>query len=416
MSLEKNRPTQPKERIIALDFLRGFALLGILIMNIQGFSMPEAAYFNPTAYGDLTGINRWVWILSHLFADSKFMTIFSILYGAGILLVTQKLENNWRKAASLHYRRTFWLLLIGLMHAYLLWYGDILVLYAVVATVVFFFRKLSPTWLIILGVLVLGFGSLLQLGTQASLPNMPVEMREDLLQDWLPNDNIIAEETAVYQSGWLDQMAHRVPASIGMNTAALLFWGIWRAGGLMLIGMALFKLGVLTAQRSTAFYRNQLIIGFALGFPLVVYGIISNFNSGWSFEYARFIGSLFNYWGSLGVSLGYIAIIMLIAKSGRFERQIRPFAAVGRTALGNYLFHTIVATFIFYGHGLGLFGQVERIGQILIVFGIWTAQLILSPIWLRYFKFGPAEWVWRSLTYGKLQPMQTSSRKVEIIT
>ncbi|MEM7331892.1 MAG: DUF418 domain-containing protein [Chloroflexota bacterium] len=415
MTLTSTKPTQPKERIIALDFLRGFALLGILLMNIQGFSMPDAAYFNPTVYGDLTGINRWVWILSHIFADSKFMTIFSILYGAGILLVTQKLEGNWRKAAGLHYRRTFWLLIIGLMHAYLLWTGDILVLYAVTASIVFFFRKLSPTWLIVLGILTLGIGTLLPLGTQASLPFMPEETKADLIADWDPADEEITWQTAVYQSGWLTQMEDRVPSSLDMNTSGLLFWGLWRAGGLMLIGMALYKLGILTAQRSNAFYRNQLILGFGLGFPVIIYGLVRIFESNFSFEYARFAGSVFNYWGSIGVSLGYIAIIMLIAKSGRFARGIRPLAAVGRMALTNYLFHTVVATFIFYGHGLGLFGQVERIGQLLIVFGIWAAQLILSPIWLRYFKFGPAEWVWRSLTYGKLQPMKTPSQQVKIV-
>ena len=135
-------------------------------------------------------------------------------------------------------------------------------------------------------------------------------------------------------------------------------------------------------------------------------GIGRNFAAGWTLEYSRFIGSLFNYWGSIGVSLGYIAIIMLIAQSGRGQRIIEPFAAVGRMALSNYLFQTVAATLIFYGHGLGLFGQVERSGQLLIVLGIWSVQLIVSPLWLRYFHFGPAEWLWRSLTYGKLQPMK----------
>ena len=110
--------------------------------------------------------------------------------------------------------------------------------------------------------------------------------------------------------------------------------------------------------------------------------------------------------GSLGVSLGYIALVMLVAKSGRWPQVIRPLAAVGRTALSNYLFQTIAATFIFYGHGLGLFGQVERTGQLLIVFAIWAVQLTLSTLWLRRFRFGPAEWLWRSLTYGRWQPLR----------
>ncbi|KAA3647030.1 MAG: DUF418 domain-containing protein [Chloroflexi bacterium] len=409
MLQEQSMPVAPKERIIALDFLRGFALLGILLMNIQSFAMPFVAYFNPTAYGDLTGLNRLVWTFSHVLADSKFMNIFSILYGAGILLITQKLEAKGSPSAGLHYKRTFWLLIIGLVHAYLLWYGDILVTYALVAMVVYLFRKLSPRWLIALGILTLAVGTFLQLGTAAGMASFPPEVMADFQKDWMPDVDTLEHEVDAYQGSWLEQMADRVPSSIDMQTVALLFSGFWRAGGLMLIGMALFKWGVLTAERSVKFYLGLLIAGFGLGIPLVLMGITRNFAAGWSLEYSRFIGTQFNYWGSIGVSLGYIAIIMLIAKSGRWVRGIRPFASVGRMALSNYLFQTILATLIFYGYGLGLFGQVERTGQLLIVFGIWTIQLIISPIWLRYFRFGPAEWLWRSLTYGRLQPMKVQT-------
>jgi uncharacterized protein len=152
MSLSKiSQPIRPSQRIVALDALRGFAILGILIMNIQSFAMIEAAYFNPTAYGDLTGLNKWVWILSHMLADQKFMTIFSMLFGAGIILFTTRAEAKGRSALKLHYRRTFWLLVIGLLHAYLLWTGDILVPYALCALVVVLFRKWSPTMLAIVG-------------------------------------------------------------------------------------------------------------------------------------------------------------------------------------------------------------------------------------------------------------------------
>jgi uncharacterized protein len=409
MVQDLNKPVMPTERIVALDFLRGFALLGILIMNIQSFAMPAAAYFNPTAYGDFTGLNRWVWILSHLFADSKFMTIFSILYGAGIVLITTKVEEKNQRPAGLHYKRTFWLLVIGLIHAYLLWYGDILVTYALVAMVVYWFRKLSPRWLIGLGIAAFSMSTLLQVGMVGTLANFPSEVVADFQADWQPDAETVAWETAVYQNSWLEQLAHRVPASVEMQTLSFLFWGSWRAGGLMLLGMALFKLGVLTAERSPRFYRNLLLAGFGLGFPLVVLGLARNFAAGWTLEYSRFIGSQFNYWGSLGVSLGYIAIVMLVAKSGRWQGVVRPFAAVGQTALSNYLFQTIAATLIFYGHGLGLFGQVERTGQLLIVLAIWAVQLTFSPLWLRHFRFGPAEWLWRSLTYGRWQPMRTKN-------
>ena len=144
-------PISTENRIISLDILRGFAILGILIMNIQSFSMITAAYVNPTAYGDLTGINKWTWIISHIIADNKFMTIFSILFGAGIVLMSDKIKKAGRKQAGIYYRRIFWLFVIGMVHAYLFWYGDILVCYAVCGLIVFLFRNLKPGWLLFFG-------------------------------------------------------------------------------------------------------------------------------------------------------------------------------------------------------------------------------------------------------------------------
>ena len=136
-----NAPAAPAQRIVAIDALRGFAVLGILIMNIQMFAMINQAYMNPSAFGSLEGAHGWVWALSHALADQKFMTIFSILYGAGIYLITRKIELKGGKSAGIHYRRTLWLLFFGLVHAYLLWHGDILVTYAVCALVIFLFRR-----------------------------------------------------------------------------------------------------------------------------------------------------------------------------------------------------------------------------------------------------------------------------------
>ena len=144
-------PTKLNERIQSLDIIRGIAILGILIMNIQSFSMPGSAYSNPMAFGDLNGINKWVWIVSHLFADMKFMNIFSILFGAGIILVTSKSEIKTGKSASLHYKRTFWLLILGLLHAHLIWYGDILVTYALCAFILFPLRKIKPSIQLLFG-------------------------------------------------------------------------------------------------------------------------------------------------------------------------------------------------------------------------------------------------------------------------
>ena len=132
-----------KDRIVSLDVLRGVAVAGILIMNIQSFSMPSAAYINPTAYGDLTGLNKWIWIISHILASGKFMSIFSILFGAGVLIFIQNVQARGEKAFAFHFRRLGWLLLFGMIHGYLLWSGDILVCYSLCGMVIWFFRNSS---------------------------------------------------------------------------------------------------------------------------------------------------------------------------------------------------------------------------------------------------------------------------------
>jgi len=401
-------PTRPGERIVAIDILRGFALLGILIMNIQEFAMPVAAYSNPTAYGDLTGANRWVWTLSHIFADQKFMTIFSLLFGAGIVLMSEKLDARGQRAWGLHYRRTFWLLLIGLAHAYLLWSGDILVAYALCGFWVYWLRRLRPGWQMALGILVVSIFALILLATGLNMQFAPPETQQEWRADWLPAAETIAEEVASYRGGWLEQMSARVPTTVEFQTFGFLFWALWRAGGLMLMGMALYRWGVLTGSCSRRFYAGMAVLGFAIGLPVVSWGVVQNFTNNWSMEYSQFgPGAQANYWGSFFVSAAYIGLLMLFARSGALPWLQNALAAVGRTALSNYLLQTILATAIFYGHGLGLYGSVERLEQIGIVAAIWAFQLVVSPLWLRHYRFGPFEWLWRSLSYWRFQPMGT---------
>jgi uncharacterized protein len=397
-------PTTIKERILSLDVLRGIAILGILIMNIQGYSMIQAAYLNPAAFGDLTGINKWVWIMSHIFADQKFMTIFSLMFGAGIVLLTSRAAASKRSVAGVHYRRTFWLLIIGLIHAYLMWHGDILVPYALCAIPAFLFRNLKPKTLLIFGMILILVASLIYLAFGLSMPHWPLEAVENVKPIWNPDAEAVNSEIEAYRGGWTEQMTHRVPSSIAFHTLVFLIWTGWRVGGLMLIGMALFKWGILSAERSKRFYKRLTAIGLPIGWALVIFGVVQNFSHGWSLEYSMYLGWQFNHWGSLFVSMGYIALIMILCQSHAASKIMNSFAAVGRMALSNYLLQTVICTTIFYGHGFGLFGRLDRWQQILIIPAIWILQLIISPIWLRYFRFGPVEWLWRSLTYLKLQP------------
>jgi uncharacterized protein len=395
-------PTAEPERIRSLDTLRGFALLGILVMNVQSFSMPFAAYMNPTNYGDLHGINFAVWLAGHLFFDQKFLSLFSMMFGAGIVLMTTRVAERAERPARLHYRRMLWLLLFGLLHAYLLWYGDILVLYALSGMLVYPARKWKQRTLLIVAAASLAFGSLISLFFGLSMPYWPPQNVTEVAQMWQPPPEKINAELQAYQDGWLKQMEHRVPTAFEFQVFPTVFF-IWKPAGLMLLGMAFYKMGVLAAQASRAAYVWMVAAGLGVGLPLVGYGVYRNFSSGWQMRYSMFLGQQWNYWGSLLVALAWMGALMLVCKSGALQGLRSRLAAVGRVAFSNYLLQTVLCTTVFYGHGFGWFGSAERWQQALVVIGVWAVQLLVSPIWLRQFNFGPLEWLWRSLTYGAHQ-------------
>ena len=388
-------------RIHSIDALRGLGTLGILLMNIQSFAMPEAAYINPTAYGSLAGENGWVWLVCHVVADRKFMTIFSMLFGAGILLFTRGAEERGASPGRLHLRRMLWLLVFGLAHAYLLWYGDILVAYALCGLLVFPFRRWRPGRRLVLGVAVMAVASFLAFAEGKAMASWPSSRRAEFVaENWSPPSDFVREEVSAYRGGWSDQMTERAPVAWALETDYFVHSELWRVAGLMLIGMSLFQWGVFSALRSKRFYRIMILAGIGIGLPLTLYGVHLNRVDHWSSEYSLLYGGQINYWASVPMALAYTGLVMWIASSPRWIAFLRPLSAVGRMAFTNYLLETILCTTLFYGHGLALFGKVDRVGQLGIVFAVWVVLLLLSSAWLRAFRFGPLEWAWRSLTYG----------------
>ena len=407
----QSHPIDEKQRIVSLDVLRGFAVLGILAMNIQYFSMISVAYWNPTAYGELHGANYLVWLVSHVLTDQKFMTIFSMLFGAGILLMTSRAEVVGTSSARLHYRRMGWLLLFGIAHSYLLWSGDILFTYGMAGLVVYPCRKLSSRILLITGLLIFSVPVVsLTLYGISSEHWSPAQLQAARERLWTSTPEMAAMEIAAYRGGWTEQMRYRVPDSVQMETVVFLAVAFWRVTGLMLIGMALFKLGVFSAGWPRLTYLKLVIIGLFIGIPITLYGTYRDFAAGWDFRYSFFYGVEFNYWASVLVSLGWIGLAMLGCGREALSPVTRRLAAVGRMAFTNYILQTVICTTIFYGHGLGLFGKVQRVQQFAIVVAIWMIQLTVSPIWLRYFLFGPLEWLWRSLNYWTWEPFRRESK------
>src|SRR5437773_5749076 len=365
------------ERIISMDVLRGFALLGILVMNIQSFAMIGAVYDNPTAHGNLNGANFLVWLLSHLLADQKFISIFSMLFGAGIVLMWQKAESSGARPTRLHYRRVGWMILFGLLQAHLLWYGDILYTYGMCGLFVYLFRRKSPRTLVASSLVFATTGSLIAIGLGLFwVPHMSPDTKAEFIEDWQPSPQTINEELAAYRGSWIDQMPERAPTAFEIETSLFCQFYGWKASSLMLLGMALFKLGAFHARWSRRQYLSLVGAGLLVGIPMIIFGVVQNFAKNWDVRYSFYLGGQYNYWGSYLVALGWTGLIMLWCQGSRASALKERMAAVGRMAFPNYILHTVICATIFYGYGFGYFERVPRTGQILIVFAIYGAQLV----------------------------------------
>lgn len=399
-------PTAPTRRVLATDVLRGIAVLGILPMNMGIFALVPATVIYPYAGPFTDDIDIATWVLLRVFIGTKDLLIFSMLFGAGILMVERSGSAAGDTGTALHYRRMAVLLVFGLLHAYLIWPGDILVTYALCGSIVYLLRKLPPTTLATLGVASFMVPMGLLAAAHFLAPNVPQGMQDAFLSGLRPDAAAIADFNRVYGGSWLTQMERRVPDAIANETINVLLCMGWIAGGLMLLGMALHKRGVLTAESSDRSYGIMIAAALLAGFPLLIYSFVWSFSRQWRLPEGFLLGWSLRETSYLLIAMGWIGAVMLICRRGKLPHVMGVLGAAGRMALTNYLLQSIVCSFIFYGHGLGLVGTVDYLGQIFLTLAIWAAQLVLSPLWLRWFRFGPAEWLWRSLSYGRRQPMR----------
>ena len=397
---------QGPTRIKSLDVLRGVGVLGMLAVHIQLFAYPSVVRWNPTLYGDFNGLNWWAWVVTSVLADGKFITIFAMLLGVSIVMLASETGNRGASAWRTHMRRMAVILSLGLLHAYLIWFGDMLVPFALSGTVVLFARRFSPARLLILGVLAFATASIISVGlTWSTAQSDPAALAAWKAQ-WTPRPAIINLEIAQYRGGWVDQMSQRVPAALEIETVDFITRLFWQMTGLMLLGIALFKLGVLSATRSRSFYLLMAAFGFGAGIVLNSLGLWRSSATKWDVLDFVLVSQQLHYWGNLFVALGWTALVMLLCQRGW---SLRPVEAVGRMALTNYLLQSVICTTIFYGHGLGLFGRVDRAGQLAIVVGVWVFQLAASSLWLSYFAVGPVEWVTRWLVFRRRPTFLRSS-------
>lgn len=404
-----------EQRHISLDAMRGFAVMGILAMNIIGFAMPEWAYITPAAYGTETVADQMAWVFSFIFIDGKMRGLFSLLFGASMMLVIDRATAKGESAAQVHYRRMGWLAVFGLAHFFFIWFGDILFLYAVVGMIAFRFRDWPPERLIkvalfifAVGLVIWGlqFGGLQAWQFFATRPDASADMARQYREMMDSSDFAfnIAPDLALHRGTYAAIVADRL--NDWSSPLAMVVQSICETLPLMMIGMAMHKSGFMTGEWSVIDYRRWAMrlvpAGLLLTAALAVWMFAADFDR------VMALAVLF-FWGAIPrmmLTIGYAAVLILIIGHYRNHPVLARVAATGRAAFSNYLGTSIVMTTIFYGYGFGLFGEVGRAGLWVFVLGAWVAMLLWSKPWLMRFHYGPLEWLWRSLARGKTQAMR----------
>lgn len=418
-------PDEPPgaERIVALDVLRGVAVLGILILNIVGFGLPYA-YEMPLT-GGASGIDLWTWRITTLFFEGTMRGLFSLLFGASMMLLFERVaaREGARAASGIHYRRMAWLALFGIAHwLLLLWSGDVLFWYAIIGALIFPLRRLPSRWLIGLALAVYLAG-----GAGAAFDYAEAK-REHAAASPAPAPRTPATRAAA--AAWAERVEeHRyTPAEIAGSVArerltsypALVvasapeafhwqitsfpIYGLLDSAPMMLIGIALLRLGVLSGARPAGFYARLALGGYAIGLGVNAweigvlerggFGVLAALQTGTSYESGR-----------LATTMGHVGAVMWLIGRGALPAAQARLAAVGRMAFSNYILTTILCTAVFSGLGLGLFAALARHQLYYVVAAVWVVLLVWSPLWLARHRHGPLEWLWRTLTYAGRRPM-----------
>jgi uncharacterized protein len=409
---------QGGKRILTLDVIRGIAVMGIFSVNVIDFALVMAAYLNPAAAGGSTGADLGLWFANHVLIDEKMRTLFSILFGASTLLVIDLATAKGESAARVHYGRMVSLLLLGLMHFYLLWVGDILVSYAFTGLAAYFFvrRKVRTMliWaacLLTLNIALFSAGSWHFHRMEQKVASHTASAKE--LKEWQGMSRFahatpkeIAKETITHRSQWPERTERRFEdQKYQPFGSAIPFF--METLGLMLLGMAGLRSGFLTGEWSRRSYRRIAAAGIAIGAAFSIGSGLALVRLG--FPAWLLLGANYGFGtpAHIAQALGYASLIVLLIRPGGWLTG--RVAATGRAAFTNYIGTSIVASLIFYGDGLALFGRLSRFEAWAVAVPlIWLLMLAWSKPWLDRFHYGPFEWLWRSMARGRIQAMRKS--------
>ncbi len=395
-------PVRRADRYDSLDLVRGFAVLGILAVNAMVFFWPHAVGVVPSVQPgwDANAANGW-FVMDVFFRD-KMRTLFSMLFGVSIFLVGGERSDKGR--GRLLRSRLFWLAVFGLVHGAAFWFGDILLLYAVTGFIVLLMRSWGPRTLLLVGIPLYLVMCLAFEGMFAAMQQMPADQLEATMaqQGAATSPEQLAQMVAAMRGDAVSVTLHQF--GLWASTAPIIVLGfIPMTISLMLIGMGLFKAGFLAGRSPVWVYL--LSVAVAGGCLWLIWGeTTAIISSGFDFfqsmmrPYATFLVPL--------VSLGYASLLILLLKFG-LKALLHPLISAGRMAFTNYLTQTLIMTTLAYGgRGLGWYGEIGWPEMWQVVGAVWIVQLIWSPIWLHFFRMGPIEWIWRSLSYRRLLPIR----------
>jgi uncharacterized protein len=413
-------PRDAAERNVLLDFLRGIALLGILLMNINGMGLPSAAYSNPAVHGlcslEALSVDSIWWLFSFIFIDGKMRGLFSLLFGASTILLLARIPPPQQR--RLWFRRMLTLLVFGLLHGHLLWYGEVLYHYSLCGMLLYFFRNSSTRTLLLnaLLFLIVDFG--IVQGGAFKFTSVVTELQhlqriatplstdqsarrttlKEAISDFSPSPQKIKEELLAGR-GRLSAIKRNSDHATALESADFFFL-FPDIMSMMLLGMALMRSGLLTGEHPNFPYRLIAITTITLGSAIAAWSGLRWMQQGFPFL------SLFQYvWTTLSLTrlpltLGYIALLTLLCQRHAASRFVTTIARVGRMALSNYIICSLLSMLAFSGFGLGLFGTLSRAQLLAVILPIWAIVILFTEYWLPRHRFGPLEGLWRKATYA----------------
>ena len=435
-------PTRQKDRIASLDVLRGVAVFGILANNIEDFAGPTGISSGiplellGKAAGH-PGLDLAATVIQWILVAGQMRALFSILFGAGVVLLTERVTRRaGAERAAVFHRRNMWLLLIGLIHGSLIWDGDVTLQYAIIALLFLYpLRHLAAKYLIVTG-LVISFtattvsrlvlndpaevmhtAALQEAASVARSEHRPLtEPQREATNAAVAADKktlqLSSTESADGRRGYFRTEPGNARGQVEFYTRLFTSGLIFENVGFMIAGMGLYKIGFLTARLSGSTYAAIAVLGYAISIPLILLGFyqasLTGFSNASVTKWLEFPYSVHQIPGILATS----SFLLLIIRKGVMLPVQRGLATVGRMALSNYVLSSLICQVVFRWGPDPLYGRLEYYQYFLIVAAVWAVQLLGSIIWLRVFEFGPLEWLWRSLTYWQRQSLLPSQREL----